>query len=206
MFQKSASMKTTFAAFNSKEGAFVVTTKNPDGSKTKDSFNKLPNVLLTRAAIERDEYDGQPINKMRLTLTNPEKTERAIVDFNMGVYATAKLVQALTLVDLAKPITLGAFLRKAGSKGNEQLQSDMADLSVNQAGIGEHGYPTIDYAAIPKSVTATVGKKTVTDSSAREEWVEAQVTALAAKLGTPVGTNTPADETPPADAEMEIPF
>ena len=206
MFEKSSSMATTFAAFNSKEGAFIVTTKNPDGTKTKEAFNKLRDVILTRAAIERDEFEGQPINKMRLTLVDKDKSKRAIVDFNMTVYATAKLVQGLSLVDLTKPITLGAFLRKAGSKGNEQLQSDMADLSVNQAGIGEHGYPTIDYTKIPKSITQMVGKKQVTDSSEREEWVEAQVTALAAKLGTPA--SSAADHADHADdlKDEMIPF
>jgi len=184
MFTNGNSVPTTFAAFNGKAGAFVV---NKNGEK--QTFSQIRDARVTRASIKDDEFEGQPLKKLRLTLE--DANGRAIVDFNMGMGVVAKMVGLLLKADLSAPLGLSAQLKKAGTtytrkdgSVSEPLKSDLADISVYQGGYLQLGVDELP----PKAEKVTVGKKEVSDTSARDEWTEARVAELIAKLngGTPV--------------------
>lgn len=191
MFSNGNSIPAQFAAFNAKEGRFVVR----KADKSKESFKQIRDVTLTRVSIKEDEYEGQPLRKLRLTLDGKDaggKPSRAIVDFNMQVGVVARLAGMLLKVDLSKPLGISAELKLAGSTytkkdgtQSEPLQSDMANLSVYQGGYINLGADELP----PKTEKVMVGKKQVTDASARDDWTESKVAELIAKIG-----STPADE------------
>lgn len=194
MFSNGNGKPATFAGFNAKQGAFVLSKKDDAGNRP--AFSQIRDVTVTRASVKDDEYEGQPLRKLQLTLENG--TERSIVEFNMAVGVVAKLVAMLNKADLSKPLGLSAQLRKEGSTYkrkdgtmSEPLKRDMADLSVYQG-----GYIRLNADEVPpKTEKVMVGKKEVVDTSARDEWVEAKVAALIAKLG-----STERDEPPHHDA------
>lgn len=210
MFSNGNGKPATFAGFNAKQGAFVLSKKDEAGNRP--TFTQIRDVVVTRAAVKDDEYEGQPLRKLQLTLENG--TERSIVEFNMAVGVVSKLVAMLLKADLSKPLGLSAQLRKEGSSYkkkdgsmSEPLKRDMADLSVYQG-----GYIRLNADELPpKTEKVTVGKKEVMDTSARDEWCEAKVAQLIAKLGStdreePHHDDTGADNSALADLGDDIPF
>lgn len=201
MFTNGNNTPVTFANYNAKSGNFVVAKKGEE----KQYFSQLRDVRLKGVAIKEDEFEGQPVHKLRLTLEGDG--ERAVVDFNMATYAAAKLAGCLIQADPGKPIGLLAQLKKAGSSYkkkdgtmSEPLASDFADIAVFQDGkainLAEGHQP-------PKTHKVLVGKKEVTDTTERDEWIVARVAELVAKTGS---SSTAHHEAHEASSEMEIPL
>lgn len=208
MFSNGNSTPTSFAAFNAKEGKFVV---RKDGEKT--AFSQIRDVKLTRVVVKDDEYEGQPLKKVRLTLE--DASGRAIVDFNQAVGVVARLVGMLHKVDLSKPFGISAELRKAGStykkkdgSMSEPLKSDMANLSVYQGGYIQLGADELP----PKTEKVKVGTKEYTNAEARDAWTAQKVEELIAKLGSAPVHDEPAEPTGTSNSDLgamsadDIPF
>jgi len=186
MFSNGNSTPATFASINGKIGKFVVSTKNAEGKYDKTEFAQMRDVTLTRIKMEDDEYEGQPVRKVRMTFEG--KTGRAIVDINASTYAAAILMARLSKADLSNTLGLtvqqqlkgSTYKTKAGTI-SEPLSSDITTVSVYQ---GE-GYIQLDGAENPpKTEMVKVGSKEVANTEARDAFVVGLVEALAAKLGT----------------------
>ena len=140
MFTNGNSTPTTFAAVNSKIGKFVVSTKNTEtGKYDKTEFAQMRDVRLTRIKMEADEYEGSPVNKVRMTFEGKEG--RAIVDINAATYAAAILVARLNKADLPSILGLtvqqqlkGSTYKRKDDTVSEPLLSDITSVSVYQAG------------------------------------------------------------------------
>lgn len=196
MFSNGNSTPATFASINTKEGAFVVSAKKPEGGYEKTSFTQMRDVRLTHIKMEDDEYEGTPVRKVRMTFE--DQNGRAIVDINAATYAAAVLVGRLNKTNLSASLGLSVQQQKAGSTYkrkdgtmSEPLTSDITTVSVYQG----DGYVRLaDNENPPKTEMVKVGSKEVANTEERDKYIEATVVAIAEKLA---GSNTsPATQEP----------
>ena len=205
MFSNGNSTPATFATINSKVGKFVVSSKNETGGYDKTEFTQMRDVRLTRIGMQADEFDGKPVNKVRMTFEGKEG--RAIVDINAGTYAAAVLVARLNKASLTDALGLtvqqqlaGSTYKRADGTMSEPLSSDITSVSVYQNG----GYIQLEGGEQPpKTEMVKVGSKEVANTEGRDAFVVATVEAISAKLGT---TSDAAAPEVHDNVDSDIPF
>jgi hypothetical protein len=85
-------------------------------NKKKEIKARAYEGFLLSIAREEDEYEGKPINKIRLELID-DKKERASISFTEESWFSIGFFSRLQNTDMSKPITVGV----SGSEKNEKI-------------------------------------------------------------------------------------
>lgn len=218
MLSNGNSTPRVFVQLNTKKGKFVV---NRGKDKPKEEYSQLRDVRLIKIEGKDDEYEGIPFRKVVMQMQSDDLYQ---VEANMGTFCAAKMIACLAKADLSEVVGLSIRIQAAGStytradkSVSEPLQSDITSVSVWQ---GESFIQLATEDMPPKTVKQMVGRKEVIDSSDREDFVEAKIKEIAAKLGQQNPAPRPAPSattgTPglpkappggnPGDFEDDIPF
>lgn len=148
-----------------KEGKFYI------GKDTETPYEELEG-LITGMRYKDEEYEGTPLRKFILTLTDDG------VNYQLGLNVESQnyssLVSFLRNADLTQPVTLHPKIETQNKDGKEFKRYS---ILVSQDGTYSKGYFTkATPNGLPAWKTVKVGKKTVTDKSEYIQFLEEFVT------------------------------
>jgi hypothetical protein len=153
-------------------------------NKKKEISTRGYEGILESISQETDEFEGKPIDKIKLHMRDHKTDEKAVISFTAESWYAVGFFQRIENIDLTKPFTLGV----SQSEQNEK---------ISFCWMKQGGKKIEKNAEIPVPETVTVGKKEIKDF---EKFLEE-----AGKIIQRLNYFTPKEEPEPAEEPTEEP-